>query len=896
MRKLDALFVNAQSAEVLYQDLSKDFSAIETPIWLGMLANACRIKGFSVACLDCEAERLTTKESVLKIVDAKPRIAIFVVYGQNPNDGTPKMEGAIATSTMLKQVNPEIKTVFVGPHMAALPREVLATESSIDFICQNEGVYTIINLLRVQDLNDGGQLNKVKGLGFRAGSFKNKKLTVLTEEEIFNNPNSNIILNEPEEIVPRHLLGQDLPGVAWDLLPPPTKYRTSGWHSWSNNTENSPFASVYTSLGCPKKCFPSGTRVITSKGKNKNISSIKVGDKLIGFNETTSQLEETEVVKLIFNEEKECLYKISFENGDYIKCTKEHPFYVKGQWITAEQLSIGQEVYHISFTDKIAYQKKLYNPMFNEDCAKKVSKTMTSLYKEGVLKSVHLSKPGWHQEHKPYSIRPELKEKRLAEASARMKINNPMKRKEVAEKQSNTIKKMIKNGDHIPFMCTPEYWQKLEQSPNKMEQDFNEFLNKYFPNEWRFVGDGTVRFDYFSPDFININGQKKIIELHGCYWHKCADCHPEFKNIEYKRDLNRIKVYEKYGFKTLEVWQHDLLDEKSLLKKIGDFLYNGIKISSIEKIYLNKSIKVFNFECFPHKNYFVSLRGIKKETSKEYILSHNCDFCMINVINRRDNTPGISAADSNVFRYWDPKFMIGQFDKLAEMGVKNIKIADELFVLNPNHFLELSKLLIERDYGFNIWCYSRIDTCKPQYLETLKKAGVNWLALGIENPNQALRLEFTKGGFEEVKITDLISDIRTAGINIIGNYIFGLPPDTQQSMKETLDFALNNLTEAFNIYPAQALPGSPLYLQARKEGWKLPDRYAGYAFLSYHTQNTSTNNLTAEEILRARDDAWMTYHTYEPFLKLLETKFGLKARQNVEESTKIKLKRKLLGD
>ena len=112
---------------------------------------------------------------------------------------------------------------------------------------------------------------------------------------------------------------------------------------------------------------------------------------------------------------------------------------------------------------------------------------------------------------------------------------------------------------------------------------------------------------------------------------------------------------------------------------------------------------------------------------------------MINIINRTNSAPNIVSSDSNMFRWWEPEFIIKQFDEIAKMGVKNVKIADELFVLNPRHFMKVCELLIERDYGFNIWAYSRIDTCKPEYLETLKKAGVNWLGLGIENPNQILR-------------------------------------------------------------------------------------------------------------------------------------------------------------
>ena len=61
---------------------------------------------------------------------------------------------------------------------------------------------------------------------------------------------------------------------------------------------------------------------------------------------------------------------------------------------------------------------------------------------------------------------------------------------------------------------------------------------------------------------------------------------------------------------------------------------------------------------------------------------------MINIINRTDNSEGITSENSNVFRWWNPEFIIEQFDFFAREGVKNVKIADELFVLNPNHFLK----------------------------------------------------------------------------------------------------------------------------------------------------------------------------------------------------------------
>ena len=275
---------------------------------------------------------------------------------------------------------------------------------------------------------------------------------------------------------------------------------------------------------------------------------------------------------------------------------------------------------------------------------------------------------------------------------------------------------------------------------------------------------------------------------------------------------------------------------------------------------------------------------------------YRCSFCMINIINRTDNSSNISSANSNVFRWWNPEFIIKQFDKMAELGIKNVKIADELFVLNPRHFLKICELLIERDYGFNIWAYSRIDTCKPRYLETLKKAGVNWLGLGIENPNEDLRKEIHKDSFKEVRIYDIMNHMRDAGINIAANYIFGLPHDTMESMESTLDFAMNNVTEMTNMYCAMAYPGSPLHLEAKAKGLTLPSSYEGYSQHAYETLNLSTDKLTSAEILKFRDYAWDKYHTSDKYLNLLENKFGKKARENIVNTTKIKLKRKQLGD
>jgi len=273
-----------------------------------------------------------------------------------------------------------------------------------------------------------------------------------------------------------------------------------------------------------------------------------------------------------------------------------------------------------------------------------------------------------------------------------------------------------------------------------------------------------------------------------------------------------------------------------------------------------------------------------------------CDFCMINIVNRVDNTDGIVSANSTGMRFWSPELMLAEYDKLAELGVKTVRISDEMFFLNKRYFEPLLKGLIERDQQFRMWAYSRVDTVQSAYLDMFKKAGIGWLALGIEAGNQVVRQEVSKGSFKEVNIREVCKTVHDHGLEIISNYIFGFPDDTQETMQQTLNLALELNTAMANIYPCQALPGSPLYYEAKRNGWELPSTYGGYAFLSYDSQPLPTKHCSAAEVLRFRDESWQTYFSRPEFLDQVERKFGRPQRENVQAMASIKLKRQLLGD
>ena len=274
-----------------------------------------------------------------------------------------------------------------------------------------------------------------------------------------------------------------------------------------------------------------------------------------------------------------------------------------------------------------------------------------------------------------------------------------------------------------------------------------------------------------------------------------------------------------------------------------------------------------------------------------------CEFCMINILNRNDEEEiGVAGNYSNM-RYWSPEFIIGEFDKLVELGVHTIKITDEMFLLNRKYYVPFCELLRDRGYGkfLRMWAYSRVDTVRrPELLSLVREAGIKWLALGIESADKTVRLEVSKGKFEDVDITQVIQQVHDADIEVMANYIFGLPGDTKDSMQKTLEFSKELCTFGWNAYAAMALPGSQLYKNAVMNGITLPDTYEGYSFHGYDTIPLPTETLTGAEILEFRDKAFEEYHSYPPFQEKVKAKFGQVAVDNINEMLKVKLRRKII--
>ena len=220
---MDVVLIAPGDREEIYQSLGKDHSAIEPPVWTGLLATFLRNRGFSVNVIDANAENLKANDVANRVTDINPYLTALVCYGHQPSASTQVMPSVGKIARAIKEDNISRKIIMVGGHVAALPEQTLR-EESVDFVCTGEGPYTLDALLQLLK-NNSADYKKAPGIMY----WEDKHIAQ-------TNPAPNVTQ-----------LDIEMPGIAWDLLPM-NLYRAHGWHCYAHPDKTQPNPSLYISL------------------------------------------------------------------------------------------------------------------------------------------------------------------------------------------------------------------------------------------------------------------------------------------------------------------------------------------------------------------------------------------------------------------------------------------------------------------------------------------------------------------------------------------------------------------------------------------------------------------------------------------------------------------------
>lgn len=379
--------------------------------------------------------------------------------------------------------------------------------------------------------------------------------------------------------------------------------------------------------------------------EQKDIEKIVVGEPVLSYNEDTGVKEYDEVTNVYKSRPTEIL-KVILSNGNDIELTPNHPMYVINRgWVLAGELKPGDELLQYLYKwllNRIAAKKQLAGKTYEDQYGKekseirrnRLSKRMTYLHATpgtshhdvdwgNTLLKHHADNKGKRMSVQACRRMSEKQKERYDRMTPedwdafRKRATEVANRPGMRERRSVAMKNKWKDPEYRQrnlersrqAQMNPEYWVKyakgLNLRPNRAEMKLQKIINRMCPGEYQYNGDYKlgVTIDRLIPDFVNVNGKKKVIDLLGSHWHK-----PE-------EEAQRLERFRKCGFDGLIVWEKELRDVLVLQQKIKTFNYNpNVEIVKVVEITRRRFHQmVYNIETAKNHNYFAN-----------GILVHNC--------------------------------------------------------------------------------------------------------------------------------------------------------------------------------------------------------------------------------------------------------------------------------
>ena len=233
---------------------------------------------------------------------------------------------------------------------------------------------------------------------------------------------------------------------------------------------------------------------------------------------------------------------------------------------------------------------------------------------------------------------------------------------------------------------------------------------------------------------------------------------------------------------------------RSFFKELDDFPWPAFDLVG-ENLFSHYRLSVFGTKKF---------RSIGLVTSRG--CTGHCTFCDLGAVGRG-------------FRYMHAPYLISHLNEMNEKyQVNDLLFYDDMFTGNRQRLEEFCHAMIAAGNPFTWSCCSRVDFV--QYLDILKlmkDAGCHTIEFGIESGCQRI-IDSMRKNVNKEKVREVINKTHEAGIVTKGNFIFGLPGETHDSIRETIQFARSLKLDYAQHTFLQPLPGSELYETAGKYG------------------------------------------------------------------------------
>lgn len=184
-------------------------------------------------------------------------------------------------------------------------------------------------------------------------------------------------------------------------------------------------------------------------------------------------------------------------------------------------------------------------------------------------------------------------------------------------------------------------------------------------------------------------------------------------------------------------------------------------------------------------------------------------------------------------------------------GITNFLFWSDIFNIDKDWVMELCQKIIDSGLKITWSANTRADTADEEMANKMYEAGCRLVSIGVESGSQEMLDKIGKRiTLDDVRLT--VKIFKKAGIRIYNYFVIGLPWEDEDTVEDTIDFAIELDSDFISFYTATPLPGSKFYEYAKENNLINSDTSFSSA---YFYPSVNTHHLTKERVFQLHKKA-----------------------------------------
>ena len=309
----------------------------------------------------------------------------------------------------------------------------------------------------------------------------------------------------------------------------------------------------------------------------------------------------------------------------------------------------------------------------------------------------------------------------------------------------------------------------------------------------------------------------------------------------------------------------DAFEREDSLKAIRGIAYNLFGITFLNPP--QKLISCLDTLPFPARH-LLPMESYYAPPTKRETLKKNC-----NIVSSRGCPWQCTYCMARIIwggkvRYRSVENVIKEIEEcISKYGIGEFNFNDELFTCSRKRTLKFCREIIKRKINISWVCSVRVDYVWKDVLRAMKQAGCKNVMFGFESGSQII-LDKIKKGVTLKQAEEAVRLVKEVGIKSSGAFMLGNIGETEDTVRETIDFAKKLNVDTVSFYLASPYPGTEFYNTAKREGYFRDGlEWKDFSLIISNAHPTlNLPNLSSKQIARWQKRAYREYYLNPKFI------------------------------